>query len=67
MTRKAVFWMVCHLLYEPSLIEAIRAKTSPAFGLDGSLTDLSHIYQHRPQLEAAWFETMRMFGVSASV
>lgn len=67
MTRKAVFWLICHLLYQPSLIDAIRAETRPAFEPDGTLTDLTHVYQHCPRLEAAWLETMRMFGVSASV
>ncbi|KAH8767459.1 cytochrome p450 [Diaporthe sp. PMI_573] len=67
MTRKAAFWLISHLLYQPAIIDAIRAETRPAFGPDGSLADLTKVLENSPQLEAAWNETMRMYASSASV
>lgn len=66
MTRKAAFWLISHLLHEPALVDAIRAETRPAFAADGSLHDLATV-KASPHLEAAWNETMRMYGCAASV
>lgn len=67
MTRKAAFWLISHLLYEPAIVDAIRSEIRPGFGPDGSLADLAQVLERSPQLEAAWNETMRMYATSASV
>lgn len=59
--------MICHLLHNASLIDILRAETSAAFGPEGTLTNLSHLHQHCPTLDAVWNETMRLTGAAASV
>ncbi|KAH0598982.1 hypothetical protein MHUMG1_03096 [Metarhizium humberi] len=66
-TRKAAFWLICHLLSNPSLIDSIRTETAGAFGPEGTITDLVHLRRHCHQLDATWNETLRLTGVAASL
>lgn len=59
--------MISHLLQDPSLVDALRLETAPAFGPNGDIVDLGHLHNHCPQLDAAWNETMRLHGAAASI
>lgn len=59
--------MICHLLQNPSLMDTIRAETAAAFGPAGNITNLAHLHQNCPELDAIWKETMRLTGAAASV
>ncbi|KAK3303785.1 putative cytochrome p450, partial [Chaetomium strumarium] len=66
-TRKAAFWLLTYLLHRPSLINAVRTETDPAFLPDGSM-DLSKLHDGScPLLDSLWNETIRMSAYSASV
>ncbi|KAI1266398.1 putative cytochrome p450 [Xylariaceae sp. FL1019] len=64
-TRKSAFWLLYHVLRNPSLIAEIRAETAPAFQGD-SINDVNHIHNHCPKLEQIWYETLRLSSNSAS-
>ncbi|KAK8124368.1 cytochrome P450 oxidoreductase [Apiospora kogelbergensis] len=67
-TRKTVFWVIAYLLHNPTLVEAYRRETAPAFrGHD--LVDPHYIQDATmcPQVDAIWHETLRLSGWSASV
>ncbi|KFA71541.1 hypothetical protein S40288_06846 [Stachybotrys chartarum IBT 40288] len=63
-TRKAAFWLLFHLMENPSLIPAIRKEIAPAF--QEHTIDVKHLHASCPHLENAWFETLRMSANSAS-
>ncbi|UDD62436.1 hypothetical protein AFCA_009751 [Aspergillus flavus] len=63
-TRKACFWLLAFLLYNPKLIDAVREETRPALGSD--LVDLEYLKNKCPQLNAIWMETLRMATSAAS-
>ena len=65
-TRKALFWLLTYLLYNPQHIDAIRAETSSAFQGD-TLVDPRYLQEQCPHLDAVWYETLRMASNSASV
>ncbi|ROT37825.1 cytochrome P450 [Sodiomyces alkalinus F11] len=66
-TRKAPFWMLSHLLFNPTLLDLIRAETEPAISKNG--IDLSHLLntQTCPHLNSVWDETIRLAAYAASV
>ncbi|KAH7304285.1 putative cytochrome P450 [Stachybotrys elegans] len=68
-TRKTAFWLLCYLIYHPSLLEAYKAETAAAFGPSGELVDPFMIQDASkcPLVDAIWNETLRMSGWAASV
>lgn len=64
-TRKAAFWLLYHLLSNPSLIPLIREECAPAFS-KGALVNIDHLHNNCPTLEHAWLETLRLSSNSAS-
>ncbi|KAI1633645.1 putative cytochrome p450 [Biscogniauxia mediterranea] len=65
-TRKVVFWLLANLLHTPSLLDAVRAETAPAFEGD-ELVDLSYLWADCPQMDNIWHETLRLCSNAASV
>lgn len=67
-TRRAAFWMLTFLLYNPHLIEAVLGETKAAFDA-GKLIDPAYLSNHElcPQLESIWLETLRATSTGASV
>ncbi|KAI1087032.1 putative cytochrome p450 [Rostrohypoxylon terebratum] len=65
-TPKAAFWMLAHLLWNPSLIDEIREEISPAF-CGSEIVDLNHLFHKCPKLDAVWHETLRLSSNAASV
>jgi Cytochrome P450 len=57
-TRKACFWMLSFMLFNPHLIEIVRKETEPAIRSDE--VDLEYLKLQCPQLNAIWTETLRM-------
>ncbi|KAK6197110.1 hypothetical protein LQW54_010905 [Pestalotiopsis sp. IQ-011] len=66
--RKTSFWMLTHLMRNPSYLEAFRAETAPAFRGD-ELVDVTYIQDAAkcPTVDAIWHETLRLAGWAASV
>lgn len=65
-TRKACFWMLAYIIYQPELIDIIRTETEAAFSHDGYV-DFHYLNDSCPQFGAIWSETIRMTAYSASV
>ncbi|KAI1479305.1 putative cytochrome p450 [Daldinia eschscholtzii] len=65
-TRKIAFWMLSNLLHTPSLLDVVRAETAPAFE-GNELVNLAHLWEHCPQLDNIWHETLRLCSNAASV
>ncbi|KAI9043979.1 putative cytochrome p450 [Aspergillus affinis] len=63
-TRKACFWLLSFLLFNPQLIDIIREETKPALG--NGPVDLEYLKNSCPQLNAIWMETLRMATSAAS-
>ncbi|KAK8066627.1 cytochrome p450 [Apiospora hydei] len=59
------FWLLYHLLHNPSLIPLIRDETASAFH-GATITNLDYLHKRCPTLENAWFETLRLSSNSAS-
>ncbi|KFA45830.1 hypothetical protein S40293_09664 [Stachybotrys chartarum IBT 40293] len=68
-TRKTAFWLLCYLIYNPSLLASFKAETAAAFGPDGELVDPFMIQDplRCPLVDSVWHETLRMSGWAASV
>ncbi|TVY48329.1 Cholesterol 7-alpha-monooxygenase [Lachnellula occidentalis] len=66
--RKTSFWMLTHLMRNPTYLAAFRAETAQAFHGD-ELVDICHIQDAAkcPQVDAIWHETLRVAGWAASV
>lgn len=66
--RRTSFWMLSHLLRNPSWLAAFREETGPAFDGD-ELVDMKHLQDPKkcPRVDAIWHETLRVAGWSASV
>lgn len=63
-TRKACFWLLAFILFNPDLIPIIREETKPALGKGP--VDLEYLKNDCPQLNAIWMETLRMATSAAS-
>lgn len=57
--------MLSYMLYQPGLLESIRAETECAF-FNGSL-DLHHLKKSCPRLQGLWLEVLRLTVSSSSV
>ncbi|KAL2751871.1 hypothetical protein ACRALDRAFT_2114777 [Sodiomyces alcalophilus JCM 7366] len=66
-TRKAPFWMLSHLIFDPNLLKVIRTETKPALRENG--VDPAHLLDPRacPRLNSVWDETIRLAAFAASV
>lgn len=66
--RKTSFWMLTHLMRNPTYLATFREETAPAFR-GGELVDVSYIGDATkcPQVDAIWHETLRLSGWAASV
>ncbi|OCL04151.1 cytochrome P450, partial [Glonium stellatum] len=56
---KLAFWLLAHLLHNPTLLSAIQSEIAPAFTTTGSL-NLPHLLTHSPLLTALYAETLRL-------
>lgn len=56
-----IFWLVAHIVFEPELVDIIRAETSPAFGPDGAL-DTYYLANSCPRLASVWHECLRLYA-----
>lgn len=64
-TRKAAFWMLSYILFEPSLVDIIRNETEAAFE-DGAV-NTDFLSSSCPRLKGIWDEVIRLTAFSASV
>lgn len=67
-TRRACFWMITYMIFEPELFHIIREETRPAFQ-DGDLQspDIRYLEEKCPRLNGIWDETVRLSAYSSSV
>jgi len=61
---KVCFWLLCHLLYDPGLLQTIRKEVGPSM-IDTKI-DLERLLNNSPTLEAAFNETLRVTSVNSS-
>ncbi|KAL8800175.1 MAG: hypothetical protein Q9200_007333, partial [Gallowayella weberi] len=63
---KVCFWLLAHILYDPSLLSAIRKETAPA--VEGGKVDINLLVDETtcPTLNAAFNETLRYTGAVTS-
>ncbi|PGH26883.1 hypothetical protein AJ80_01465 [Polytolypa hystricis UAMH7299] len=57
------FWLLCHMLYNPSLLSDIRNESAKAF-INGkqSAPDTSVLFNECPKLNTAFHEALRIYG-----
>lgn len=63
--HKACFWMLSYMLFEPGLVELIRAETAAAF-INGSV-DYCYLERSCPRLQGLWLEVLRLTVSSSSI
>ena len=56
--------MFAHILYDPALLRDVRIETAKAFDADGSI-NLKVLSSDCPQLDAVWFEVLRIYNNAA--
>lgn len=66
-TRKAPFWILSYLLFNPDLLTAVRAETVAT--VDGESLDVARMINSEtcPLLNSIWDETIRLTAFAASV
>ncbi|KAF2688989.1 cytochrome P450 [Lentithecium fluviatile CBS 122367] len=64
-TINACFWVLAHVIYDPSLVAALRKETEPAF--KNKDMDISYIMQHCPLLESTYLEVLRLVDGAMSI
>ncbi|KAF2712344.1 cytochrome P450 [Pleomassaria siparia CBS 279.74] len=58
---KLVFWIITHLLFDPRLMEEIKAEIEPAFrGQEHSAPDLDYLFDSCPLLVSTCEEVLRL-------
>ncbi|KAF4634720.1 hypothetical protein G7Y89_g3382 [Cudoniella acicularis] len=62
--HKISFWVFAHILFNPSLLEEIRRETRRGCNADGSI-DMQLLLTECPQLDAVWFEVLRIYNNAA--
>ncbi|KAL8806616.1 MAG: hypothetical protein Q9182_001264 [Xanthomendoza sp. 2 TL-2023] len=55
----AAFWLLTHLLFDASLLQAAQAEIDAAWSENGTL-NIKHLCAHSPILDAAFAETLRV-------
>ncbi|RAH84983.1 cytochrome p450 [Aspergillus japonicus CBS 114.51] len=56
---KAAFWVLAHILYDPTLRELIQEETVPAVGPNGKV-DMAYLRQNCPRLSSIYHEVLRL-------
>ncbi|KAL9039558.1 MAG: hypothetical protein Q9180_002458 [Flavoplaca navasiana] len=62
--HKISFWIFAHVICNPTLLASVRSETEKALNSDGSL-DIQRLLTESPQLDAVWFEVLRIYNNAA--
>ncbi|RAH68512.1 cytochrome P450 [Aspergillus aculeatinus CBS 121060] len=62
---KTAFWLVAHIVYDPSIQDAIRVEIQPA--LTGDQVDHQYLVEHCPHLDSLFSEVLRLRMASPMV
>ncbi|KAL8642537.1 MAG: hypothetical protein Q9226_008500 [Calogaya cf. arnoldii] len=62
--HKISFWIFAHIVCDPNLLSCVRSETGKAFHSDGSL-DIDKLLMESPQLDAVWYEVLRIYNNAA--
>ena len=62
--HKISFWVFAHIINRPKLSEDIRLETAKACSPDGSI-DVEVLLSDCPQLDAIWYEVLRLYNNAA--
>ncbi|KAL8869936.1 MAG: hypothetical protein Q9174_003900, partial [Haloplaca sp. 1 TL-2023] len=62
--HKISFWIFAHIICDPNLLSRVRSETENAFDSNGSL-DIHRLLTESPQLDAVWFEVLRIYNNAA--
>lgn len=63
---KMCFWTFAHIIAEPDLLAAVRAETDSACSSKGEI-DIDILSSRCPQLEAVWYEALRVYNNANAV
>ncbi len=61
---KVCFWLLSHMVFDPALMKSIRTETES--GVRGGKVNIAHLLDHCPRLDAAFNETLRLYGNASS-
>lgn len=62
--HKISFWVFAHIIDNPKLSAGIRLETAKAYSSDGSM-DVEILLSQCPQLDAVWYEVLRIYNNAA--
>ncbi|KAL8769419.1 MAG: hypothetical protein Q9209_004647 [Squamulea sp. 1 TL-2023] len=62
--HKISFWILAHIIHDPFLRSCVGTETERAFGPDGTL-DIDKLLSNCPQLDAVWYEVLRIYNNAA--
>lgn len=62
---KTAFWLVAHIVYDLSILDAIRVEIQPA--LTGDQVDHRYLVEHCPHLDSLFSEVLRLRMASPMV
>ncbi|KAL8902779.1 MAG: hypothetical protein Q9207_004387 [Kuettlingeria erythrocarpa] len=62
--HKISFWIFAHVVCDPKLLLCVRSETERAFDASGSL-DIDRLLSESPQLDAVWYEVLRIYNNAA--
>ena len=62
--HKISFWVFAHIINHPKLSKDIRLETAKAYSPDGSI-DVEGLLSDCPQLDAVWYEVLRLYNNAA--
>ncbi|KAL8791891.1 MAG: hypothetical protein Q9195_005467, partial [Heterodermia aff. obscurata] len=64
---KLAFWLLAHILHNPSLHSTLLTETAPAISSSGTEINMPYLTTNCPHLTATYHETLRLTSSAASV
>ncbi len=61
---KVCFWLLSHIVFDPALMKSIQMETES--GIRDGKVNITHLLDHCPHLDAAFDETLRLYGNASS-
>ncbi|KAI0814212.1 cytochrome P450 [Xylaria sp. FL0064] len=65
--HKIAFWILAHLLHNPSYLDAVRKETDAAFVTAETKPDMKILLNDCPHLDAIWYEVLRVYNASSAI
>ncbi|KAI0412415.1 cytochrome P450 [Xylaria grammica] len=65
--HKIGFWILAHLLHDPSYLASVRTEIEVAYSVPGREPDIGVLLNDCPHLDAIWYETMRLYNATSAI